>query len=111
MDKILNKLENIKFQCDEIIRLIAKEHKKGPTGFSDFWALYPKKDDPLEAEQVWNSHVEEKDVPDILAALRVEKWPHEKRFIPAAHRWLRNKRWQTPKNDNNGKYKGLGSEV
>ena len=114
MDRILTKLENIKYQCDEVIRMLTQGQKRQPVkGFDEFWKLYPKKDDHDDAEQAWTAVVASpEEAANILFALKHAKWPHEKRYIPAAHRWLRNKKWLTqPRGEDNGKYKGLSESL
>ena len=114
MNRVLNKLETIKTLCDEVIDILQHggSTKEVAQGFDMFWAAYPKKECLVEAESAWKSVVTQKDVPLILANLKRRKWPEEKRFIPAPHRWLRNKRWlEAVGGMSNGKYEGLGETV
>lgn len=92
--------------------LTMPERDMPTTKFEEFWRLYPKQDGEAAAHKEWKFSVRKSDEAAIMAAVRGTAWPTERRFIPSAARWLRERRWENYKpGGENGKYRGLSEEV
>lgn len=77
-----------------------KPPRELPPGFADFWSLYPKRVDKLEAEKAWRKLAPSPAlVETILQAVENQRdWPGWRRdggqFIPYAATWINGHRWQ-----------------
>ena len=108
---LLNRISRIERECRQIREMLLSSGSAEPKDFEIFWNLYPVKTDHDDALVAWKTHIKQTDVPAILKAVRNAIW-NEKKFIPHAHRWLKNKRWLEQKqNEHNGKYERLSETV
>lgn len=65
--------------------------------FEQFWPLYPRRDDKLEALEIWLRDVRLEDVPDVVQAAILyteRKAGDERRFVKQAKTWLLKGRWR-----------------
>lgn len=84
-----------------------KNNSATPTGFAEFWLLYPKKRNKKDAERVWKRlHPDEALRTIIEASIRTwlasPEWLKDGgQFIPYPARWLRANGWEDQGNGSN----------
>ena len=69
--------------------------------FTEWWALYPRKDDKLDAKKAYAAIVTGKHqdpecratIPQLLAALKAHKFPKDREFTKAPATWLNKGSW------------------
>jgi hypothetical protein len=70
-------------------------------GFTEWWSRYPRKDDKLDAKRAYKAIVTgahrdpecRASIPQLLAALKVHKFPKERQFIKQPATWLNKGAW------------------
>lgn len=113
VEELIARLDGVITECIKIKQALKSGAMDKPApGFSEFWKLYPKKQDYGAAEEAWRKSVKPDDVPVLMAVLQKMTWPENERYIPWPSRWLMGKRWlDTPGKENHGKYSGLSQRV
>lgn len=69
--------------------------KEPSISFDDFWKVWPKKEAKGDAEKAWKAAVRQASPERIIAGIATSPQTNrEKKFIPSAGKWLRNKGWE-----------------
>ena len=73
----------------------ARQHQPASDpDFDAFWAAYPRKVGKDAARKAWAKARKRATVQDIAEALRRQRWPEDRKFVPHPATWLNQGRWQ-----------------